>query len=215
MRKTSTAAAVLSLCCLPLVAAAAPTALGHGKAIASPGASPDATCYSQAGTDTGNAIVSQNFESSFDQYDAQAADDFKVKKGKVCNATGLNVTGQYFNGSGPARDVDVTFYKNSGGHPGAATKAYANLAYTNGASFNVKFPSKAKLKGTNWVSAVANLDFGAGGEWGWEVQSEIKGNEANWQNPGGGFGLCPSWDTITNCIGVSGDFMFDLVGKLK
>jgi len=59
------------------------------------------------------------------------------------------------------------------------------------------------------------MDFGAGGEWGWEVQSEISGNEANWQNPGGGFGLCPTWDTITNCIGVTGDFMFSVSGKLK
>jgi len=215
MQKTSIAAAVISLSCLPLIAAAAPSVMGHGKAGAAPAVAPDASCASNAGTDTLNAILSQNFEASFDAYDAQSADDFKVKKGKVCNATGLSVTGQYFNGSGPARDVDVTFYKNASGHPGAVVKSYANLAYTNGPSFVVKFPSKAKLKGTNWVSPVANMDFGAGGEWGWEVQSEISGAEGNWQNPGGGFGACPTWDTITTCIGVTGDFMFSVNGKLK
>jgi hypothetical protein len=208
-------AAVLALS-LPLIASAAPAVMGHGKAQASPAAAPDAVCNANAGTDTLNAILSQNFEATFAAYDAQSAADFKVKKGKTCVASGLNVTGQYFNGSGPADSVDVTFYKDAGGVPGAVVKAYSALAYTNGASFNITFPSKAKLKGKNWVSPVANMSFGVGGEWGWEVQSEVAGGtEGMWQNPGGGFGICPSWDTITNCIGVTGDFMFSLNGKLK
>jgi len=208
-------AAVLALS-LPLVAAAAPSAMGHGTPGASPATSPDAVCASSAGTDTFNAILSQNFEATFAAYDAQSAADFKVKKGKTCVSNGISVTGQYFNGSGPADSVDVTFYKDSSGKPGAVVKTYTGLAYTNGPSFNVSFPSKAKLKGKVWLSPVANMAFGAGGEWGWEVQSEISGGtEGMWQNPGGGFGICPSWDTITNCIGVTGDFMFSVNGKLK
>ena len=214
MTKTPIAAA-LALC-LPLVAAAAPTAIGHGAAGATRAVSPDAVCNSNAGTDTLNAILSQNFEATFAAYSSQSAADFKVKKGKTCVSNGISVTGQYFNGSGPADSVDVTFYKDSGGMPGAVAVSFTGLAYTNGPSFNVAFPTKAKLKGKNWLSPVANMAFGAGGEWGWEVQSEIAGGtEGMWQNPGGGFGLCPTWDTITNCVGVTGDFMFSVNGKLK
>src|SRR5262245_54371990 len=109
-------AAVLALS-LPLVAAAAPSVMGHGKTQASPAVAPDASCASNAGTDTLNAILSQNFEATFAAYSSQSADDFKVPKGKVCAAKGLSVTGQYFNGSGPADSVDVTFYKDASGHP--------------------------------------------------------------------------------------------------
>jgi hypothetical protein len=213
MTKTPIAVAVLA-CCIPFAVSAAPSATHHGQAQAAAAVSPDATCASNAGTDTGNAIVSQDFtDSGYDIYDSEAADDFTLSA--PCVANGLSVTGQFFNGSGPADSLNITYYKNKSSHPGKVVKALTGLDASTGPSFNVKH-GKVKLKaGHFWVSPQVVMAFGGGttGEWGWEVQTEESGVEANWQNPGGGFGVCPSWDTITNCIGVSGDFMFTVKGK--
>src|SRR4051812_47973294 len=101
MKKNPIALAVLA-CCLPLAVSAAPSAIHQGQAQASPAESPDASfCYSQAGTDAGVAIVSQDFtDPDYDTLDAQAADDFTLSA--ACTANGLSVTGQFFNGTGPA-----------------------------------------------------------------------------------------------------------------
>ena len=74
--------------------------------------------YDQNDSDDGIGIVSQNFESSFDAYDAQAADDFTVPAGDTWKIKEVDVTGVYFNGSGPSRDETVTFYKSKKGRPG-------------------------------------------------------------------------------------------------
>jgi hypothetical protein len=78
-----------------------------------------------------------------------------------------------------------------------------------------------KLKGglsgkTYWVSVVVNMPFLTGqGQWGFGTDTTIHGNEGNWQNPGGGFGTpCTTWDTNTNCVGIPGDYAFDLQGHL-
>ena len=206
MTKTPIVAAVLALG-LPLVAAAAPAVMGHGQRAAIPAASPDGTCYSNMGSDTFNAILSQNFEATFAAYSSQAADDFVLTS--TCRAKSVDIVGQYFNGSGPADSVDLTVYKNQDNKPGKVLKTFHSRSYTNGASFHLKVAGTLK-SGHYWLSPVANMAFGAGGEWGWEVQTEINGLEAMWQNPGGGFGICPTWATITNCIGVTGDFMFSI-----
>jgi len=207
MTKNPIVAAVLVLG-LPLVAAAAPAVMGHGQRAATPAASPDGVCYSSMGTDTLNAILSQNFEATFAAYSSQSAADFVLTE--TCVARSVDFVGQYFNGSGPADSVDVTVYKNSNNMPGKVLKTFHSRAYSNGASFHIKLAGTLKA-GHYWLSPVANMAFGAGGEWGWEVQSETaNGTEGMWQNPGGGFGICPTWDTITNCIGVSGDFMFSI-----
>src|SRR6476620_11204333 len=56
--------------------------------------------YTQRDNDNGIGIVSQNFESTFNGYDSQGADDFNVKKkAKVAQ---VDADGVYFNGAGPA-----------------------------------------------------------------------------------------------------------------
>jgi hypothetical protein len=177
--------------------------------------------YDQHGTDSGIGIVSQNFESSFDAYDSQAADDFVVPGGEKWRVREVDVTGVYFNGSGPARDETVTFYKDDHGHPGKVISSDTEAGTDNFGSFSIVLSKEGspKLKGgsgdgkTYWVSVVANLDFFAGGEWGWENQIEVIHNPAQWQNPGGGFGVCSSWDDENVCIpDGQGDHMFTLRG---
>jgi len=175
--------------------------------------------YDQSNNDSGIGIVSQNFETTFDAYDAQAADDFTVPANAKWKITEVDALGVYFNGPGPARDETVTFYKNKGGHPGKAVYSAQVAGSDNFGSFTI--PVSKTLKGgaggnTYWVSVVANMDFGVGGEWGWENQTTSEGNPAQWQNPGGGFGVCPTWGQENVCIpDGQGDHMFTLRGKAK
>ena len=205
-------------------ASAAPVA-GHagGKAARVKGVDRAAgVLYDQHGTDSGIGIVSQNFESAFDAYDAQAADDFTVPAGQTWKVTEVDASGVYFGGYGPARDETVTFYKNKKGHPGKQKASVTAAGSDSGGTFAISLGKKGvKLKGgakgtTYWVSVVANMDFGVGGEWGWENQTTAVGNPAQWQNPGGGFGVCPTWDDENVCIpDGQGDHMFTIRGSAK
>lgn len=173
---------------------------------------PKAAC-SQRDNDNGIGIVSQNFESSFDQYDAQGADDCTLKN-DVTKVKGVIADGIYFNGSGPADSFDVVFYKNVKGKPGAAVKTCAGASYVDTGFGSPDVKCKAKLKkGKYFVSVVANMNFSVGGEWGWNTNNTVRGGNSQWQNPGGGFGTsCTSWDDTTTCIpsGEGGDFSFAL-----
>jgi hypothetical protein len=178
--------------------------------------------YDQHGTDSGIGIVSQNFQSSFDIYDAQAADDFVVPGGHRWRVREVDATGVYFNGVGPADSETVTFYKDDHGKPGKMVSTDTVTGTDDGfGSFTISLSKAGSpiLKGghgdgkTYWVSVVANMDFFVGGEWGWENQTTVVGNPAQWQNPGGGFGVCPTWEDENVCIADGqGDHMFTIRG---
>jgi hypothetical protein len=172
-------------------------------------------CYSLTSDDSGTGIVSQNFtDAGFSQYDAAGAADFSG--GKKCKAiTSVDTTGVYFNGAGPADSVNVIFYKDASGAPGTVMKEYDGLSYTDSTgtgSLNITVPkTKAKHKGTYWVSVVANMAFSAGGEWGWELSTDTNGNADQWENPGGGLGTsCTTWGPNLTCLGFGGDYMVTL-----
>ena len=105
----------------------------------------------------------------------------------------VDVAGTYFNGFGPMDSVNVNFYSDASGLPGSqvATRPNLTVGDTNG-SLTIPIPSAVSLPaGHYWVSVQANMDFGVGGQWGWDDRSVLSNNEAAWQNPGGGFGrLC-------------------------
>jgi hypothetical protein len=177
------------------------------------------TLYDQNSNDSGSGIVSDNFDSgSFPSYTDQAADDFTVPSGHKWIVGEVDVTGVYFNGPGPADGVNVFFYKDKKGKPGKLVKEIDGATYTDNGigSFAVQ-TGKVKLKqGKYWVSVQADMNFSGGaGEWGWEVNTVQTGNPAMWQNPGGGFAVCPTWDTLQTCLGFGPDLMFALKGKDK
>ena len=175
--------------------------------------------YDQTANDSGAGIVSQNFESTFDAYDNQAADDFVVPMGSKWLVKEVDVNGAYFNGSGPAMSQNVTFYKDKKGKPGAVVAEFMEvMGKDNGTgSFSIKLPKTVKLAGGKyWVSVQANMDFGVGGEWAWENQTTVEGKGAAWQNPGDGFGTgCIKYTTESSCISGYGDHMFMLMGAVK
>ena len=168
----------------------------------SPFPAPDITqtiLYDQTDNPAANSTVSQNFEAANDAFDNQLADDFVVPAGGWTVGQ-VNVLGVYFNGSGPARDVNVFFYVDAGGLPGAPVPGgtYMNAAITSGAAtgaFNICLPTTLALApGHYWVSVQANMDFPVGGEWGWTDRVVTSNSPAAWQNPGGGFATaCTTW----------------------
>jgi hypothetical protein len=157
--------------------------------------------YDNIGT---NSTSSQNFEASFDAYDDELADDFVVPSGQTWNINQLDAAGVYYNGAGPAASVNLRFYDNASGLPGANIATRTNLAMTDtGGSFVIPIPSAVVLgQGTYWVSVQANMDFSCCGQWGYTDRTVQSGSAAAWQNPGGGFGVCPSWGARGTTCGI-------------
>ena len=167
------------------------------------------TLYDQNKDDAGTAILSQNFGDGFDS--PQAADDFAVPKGHTWLVKEVDVTGIYFNGSGPASSENVFFYRDHLGLPGRSVAKCMNQNGTeNGfGSFAIVLSKscKANLPGGNtyWVSVQTNMDFNEG-NWGWELSTTTNGNQAARRQSGSD---CPTW------CHINGDLMFALRGKDK
>ncbi|MEI9932719.1 MAG: hypothetical protein WDM89_19845 [Rhizomicrobium sp.] len=178
-------------------------------------ASKSKTLYDQNGNPSGVAVVSDNFESDFDSYDDEGADDFVVPDGVTWTINQIDVTGVYFDGQGAADSENVFFYKNKKNKPGKLVAEIDNVVGRDrNGSFAIKFPKSVSLKsGTYWVSVQANMDFEITGEWAWAINSAQSGQPAMWQNPGGGFGFCPTWTPIQSCFSNGPDFMFALKGS--
>jgi hypothetical protein len=176
--------------------------------------------YNQNSNDAGDFVSSQNFTSGSTQFDAQGADDFVIPKGRAWEITEVDVSGVYFVGHGPATSENVIFYRNRRGKPGSPVKngVFANLNGTGGPNFALVLPGRGiKLKpGRYWVSVVENADEFYQGAWGWEVNSTLHGEQAMWQNPGGYYGECNTWEPIDSCYDLKGpDLMFELKGKIR
>ncbi len=156
---------------------------------------PNVVLYDQYDNDSLNATSSQNFEADFDAFDDETADDFVVPGGETWNVNQVDAAGQYFNGTGPMVSANVTFYSDAGGLPGSQVATRPNMSVVDsGGSIVIALPSAVTLgSGHYWVSVQANMDFGVGGQWGFEDRTVQSNAEAAWQNPGGGFGVCPTW----------------------
>jgi len=88
--------------------------------------------YDQSGSPV-NGAPSQNFESSFDQYDAQGADDFVVTDAAGWTLSGFNFQvspGTGADGSSATYDIEVL--PDAGGVPGATPVAGCSFPSTPG-----------------------------------------------------------------------------------
>src|SRR6266480_1522405 len=148
--------------------------------------------YDNAGL---TAISSQDFEPLFDAKDSELADDFIVPAGEIWSVESIDVDGLYFNGLGPADNFNVVFYTDSSALPGTAVASRVGSAYVqSGSTFTITLsPAFSLAPATYWVSVQARMDFSAGGQWGWTDRTVQSNNGAAWQNPGGFFGVCPTW----------------------
>ena len=172
-------------------------------------AAPAATkLYQNTGTDSGLGVLSQ----AAGGFVAAAADDFTVPKGQHWTITEVDVTGVYFNGSGPADSETVTIYRAAQGKVGEVVASYPHLAgVDSGGSFKIAIPRTRLKPGTYYVSVVVNMSFMSGGEWHWENMVEVHGHRPKWQNPGGS--ECQTWTAEKKCFGPGlGDHFFALQG---
>lgn len=191
---------------VPLITAAVAVALAGGAPVAAkaPVHKPYSVLYDQ-NSNFGSGIISDNCTSNFTSCHTAAADDFIVPSGQSWHIAEVDVTGVYYNGSGPASSQVVTFYANTGkGKPGRVHRGPFALNCTdNDGSFECVLPEPIKLpSGTWWVSVVANCSFTSGcGEWGWVENTVIHGNGAVWEQGGG------HWTRIGT------DLAFTLIGK--
>jgi hypothetical protein len=175
---------------------------------------PRVVLYDQYDNASANVTSSQDFE--FDPFDDELADDFVVPGGQTWNVDTVEADGVYFNGPGPAASFNVRFYLDSGGLPGTLVTERTGSAYVQGGStFSITLSPPATLAaGTYWVSVQARLDFSPLGQWGWTDRTLQSNQGAAWQNPGGGWGVCPTWTRKTICIPTAGgpDQVYRLLG---
>lgn len=202
--------------------ASAPSSGRNIGGVAAPAASL-AVLYDQYNNPGTSTISSQDFETSLDSYNDQAADDFTVPSGQSWQVNEVDAQGVYFNGNspGPAASFNVYFYATSGTLPGTPVYTATNQAYTVGSAtnFTITLASPAALSGgaSYWVSVQARMDFSSGrsGQWGWTDRTVTSGNPAAWRNPGGGFTPnCLNWGVKTTCQGGSSDNVYRLVGNV-
>jgi hypothetical protein len=182
---------------------------------------PTVVLYDQYNSAGVNWIPSQDFESGLNTYDSLAADDFVVPAGAQWTITQVEVDGQYI-GSGPASAVNVFFFSDLGGTPGAIVEGRGGLPVVAGpgaGDFVISLPPVVLVPGTYWISIQALQDYTPYGQWGWTDRTVLSNNRAMFQNPGDGFLTgCTSWSyRSTTCGLASGepDQVFRLSGTVQ
>src|SRR4029077_17611232 len=111
----------------------------------------------------------------------QAADDFVIPTGQSWNIQQIFAAGTY-QSSGPMPFVNLYFYSDSGGYPGASIATYLNASLQTdiGGNLTVAIPGGGLLlgPGTYWVSVQA----GNNADWYWTNRTTVSNNAAVWRN---------------------------------
>lgn len=173
------------------------------------------TLYSQNDNDGGFNVPSL-FDSTYSAYNDQAADDFVIPIGRTWKIREVDVTGVYFNGSGPANFEVVTFYRDAQGLPGQQIGAFEkSVGADNDGSLAIPIAARRLKAGNYWVSVQVNCPFTNGcGEWAWEGRSVQANNPAAWRFQNcNSCSPCPNWRTLQSCLGVGPDLMFAIKGS--
>src|SRR5436190_11995157 len=177
----------------------------HVIPIPRPPKAPQVILHDQYDNASTTATLSGTF-SDLPTFSADLADDFVVPGGQTWNVQSIDADGVYFNGVGPATDWNVFIYDNNAGLPG--TQVYSTLnqpVSVSGTTFTVNLTPAAVLStGKYWIEIQANMTFATQGEWGWTDRTLQFKSPAAWQNPGGGFGICPTWTNKLTCIPTAG-----------
>lgn len=227
---TAIAATVLSMAGAVSAAGASHSPVRQGEAQLSASGGVVTVLYEQTTTPDGRFVNSQDFPTSVDSRDNQAADDFVVPAGQTWLVQNFGIVGQYgLNGTKPA-SMRITIYKSKGGKPGKVVADFPTLGVTdfgadlpcqgNGAgAFSCTLPRDVKLKaGTYWVSFQAKFDDFEYVGWGWNTRAPAEGSTGMFRNPGDGFFTgCVDWSPLAACTRgtQTGDFMFQVVGTSR
>jgi hypothetical protein len=174
--------------------------------------------YEQFDYVSGNGAPAQNFESSFDIYDCEGADDFVVPEGRTWAVDEIVITSSYSSLPDPF-NVTVRFYDDDSGSPGTLIEEFVGFDINSSTFMSsgiIPLPSTVLLsEGTKWVSFQANLNFTPYGQIFWSNRTEQTGNPSHWINPGNGFSSGATDWTPVPVAGVGGgnpDFLFAIYG---
>src|SRR6266508_1629276 len=189
---------------------------------AAPVAGANIVLYDQYDNAGAIATSSQNYESAFNLYDDEAADDFVVTDGSGWLVNQVEVEGQYFNGPGPATSVNVRFFADASGLPGTLIAERLNANFTVGpedGDFVIPLDQAVPLgPGTYWLSVQANENFTISGQWGWTDRTVSAHMGAAWRNPPGGYATaCTNWGRRPTTCGIdpaAPDQVFRLLGNV-
>ncbi len=145
----------------------------------------------------------------------QAADDFVVPEGETWTVHTVDARG-FYQAFSNLPGVNVFFYEDDGGLPGAELYAYPNLTPTtdNNGQLILDLPQPAELTaGAYWLSIQPRMDFFADGVWYWFMQSAQANNEFAWRNPSDSYGSgCTDWGSASDCGFSFPDLTFQLIG---
>ena len=177
----------------------------HIIPILGPPKAPQVVLYDQYNNAATTATLCATFTDA-PTFGADLADDFVVPGGQTWNVQSIDADGLYFNGVGPATDWNVFIYADNAGLPGAQVYSTLNQPVTvSGTTFTVTLsPAAVLTAGTYWIEIQANMTFATEGEWGWTDRTVQSNSPAVWQNPGGGFAVCPTWTNKLTCIPTAG-----------
>ena len=163
-----------------------------------------------------SGTTSQEWEAANAGFDAFLADDLVVPASDFgWNATAVIVDGIY-TGSGPVETVNVIFYRDASGLPGAEV---AGCHYDGIAAFgesagdlSVGLPTPCTLPVVGdantkyWVAVQSQMDFDPRGQWYWADRSVQSNSPAAWMNPPGGWGNgCTDWGRRGADCGIDTD----------
>jgi len=177
--------------------------------------------YDQTDNAGANGAPDQDFEASFDAYDAEGADDFNVDWPDGWVIQQVNTVGT--TGTPGGALVDVNVYSDNSGTPlgGSMVCSYNDVTPTtdNLGALTVDLPTDCNVPtGVHWLAIQVNQNFGTFGQHFWSNRTTQTGNAGHWRNPGDGFATgCLDWTPMTTCGvggGVNPDFLFSIVGML-
>lgn len=150
-------------------------------------------------------------------YITYAADDFIVPAGESWNIAYVDIAGAYFEWNGNAIDaLDLTFYSDDNGIPGAALHTLSGLTGYNEilldtnshiSKYEISLPETIVFtEGHYWIGVQASSDNNVTGQWGWCTHVDLTiESEFQWKNPGDGYGTgFTGWTPASNI--VWGDF---------
>ncbi|MDP8200962.1 MAG: FlgD immunoglobulin-like domain containing protein [Candidatus Tenebribacter burtonii] len=140
-------------------------------------------------------ISAQAFGDGYEEYDAEAADEFVVPAGEtwIINQVVILGTGP----SSPMELANICFYDDNAGMPGTLLFEYLDVASAFGEDGNIDcfIPDTQFTEGTYWMAAQGDIEYASYGQWFWRRQAAPTiGYEFYWRNPGDGFGSgCIDW----------------------
>lgn len=178
------------------------------------------TLYDQTDNASLSSTTAQNFSSSYDSYDNEAADDFVVPAGGW-NISALNLATTTQPGFTGATTATVNIYPDAAGVPAVAPScSYASAPTVVAATTSaITLPTSCSLgAGTYWVGVSFNLNFVPDGQIFWTNRTVGSFSDAVWRNPGDAFGTgCVNWGTLPVCgVGGGADpaYSFQVLGTV-